>query len=107
MVRTAQIAAKAGLKPLGRYLGSDAIPHRKHPHHALTGFLGRLTSIFKRWETVCWTLPRLNKVEANNQNCLMIAENLARAGQIKTRNRNDQTPAQSPHIKNRNINEKS
>ncbi len=48
----AQIAAKAVLKPIGRYCALESGGHWKYPNHALTGFLGGLAAIFKRWITV-------------------------------------------------------
>jgi hypothetical protein len=58
----AQIAAKAVLKPIGRYCALESGGHWKYPNHALTGFLGGLAAIFKRWITVDWTSPHFPKV---------------------------------------------
>jgi hypothetical protein len=74
---TAQIAAKAVLKPVGRYRVSVAPSYLKSPSSALKAFLGRPAPLFKQRETAHRPAPRLNIIGRYIQSYLMIAENLA------------------------------
>lgn len=77
---TAQISAKAILRPVGRYCWHLAIWERKCTNRALAGFLGGLAPFLIGLYRLDCPWPRLNKLVANNQSRLMIAENLAGHG---------------------------
>lgn len=78
--RQRQIPAKAVFRPVERDGRVLAMRHHPTPNRVLAGFLGGLAAILKRRITVDWPSLRSNKIEADNQSPLMIAENLAGGG---------------------------
>lgn len=77
---TAQIAVKGVLRPVGRFRSHLAMREPKGRNRALAGLLGGLAPFLIGFYRTDCPLPRLNKLVANNQTRLMIAENLAGHG---------------------------
>lgn len=76
----AQIAAKAALRPIGRFNPHLAMRGPKGSNHALAGLLSGLAPFLIGIYRGDYPLPRPNKLVADNQSRLMIAENLAGRG---------------------------
>ena len=80
---TAETAAKADLKPMGRYPAEMAIRQPLASCHALAVILSGPAQLNKRRITTDLLSPRPTKLVANSESRLMIAENLAGVAEIE------------------------